>query len=261
MPDILMRFILILCAGLYYGAFALSLMKKSKGTLRKPLVILHAAAVIVNVGVIIYNYVINLIENGVGYAPFVSMYQVLIFLSACFFPIYFLVDRAYGCKGYKPFFLLAPAVVMTGPCFMDIADVWNFAPALQSVFFIPHVFCYMLAYVLAVIAFLVMLMAFLKKENHDKVCYCCVRMLFPFMTSGLFLGSIWADQVWGDFWAWDIKEAWSLVTWLNYMLCLHLYRREKTKKYARVLLITGLVFVIFTFLFANVLNVDSKHSY
>ena len=119
----------------------------------------------------------------------------------------------------------------------------------------------MLSYVLAVIAFFVMLMAFLKKENHDKVCYCCVRMLFPFMTSGLFLGSIWADQVWGDFWAWDIKEAWSLVTWLNYMLCLHLYRREKTKKYARVLLITGLVFVIFTFLFANVLNVDSKHSY
>ena len=157
--------------------------------------------------------------------------------------------------------LIAAAIVMTGPCFMDIADVWTFPPALQSPFFIPHVFCYMLSYVLAAVAFLIALVALFKKENHDKVCYCCVRMLFPFMTCGLFLGSIWADQVWGDFWAWDIKEAWSLVTWLNYMLCLHLFRREKTRKYARVLLITGLVLVVITFLFANVLNVDSKHSY
>ena len=259
MPEIVMRLILILCAGLYYAAFALSFSKK-KG-LRLPALILHGAAVIVNVGVIVYNYVVNLIENGVGYAPFVSMYQVLIFLGACFFPIYFLVDRAYGCKGYKPFFLIASAIVMTGPCFVDIADVWTFPPALQSPFFIPHVFCYMLSYVLAAVAFLIALVALFKKENHDKVCYCCVRMLFPFRTCGLFLGSNWADQVWGDFWAWDIKEAWSLVTWLNYMLCLHLFRREKTRKYARVLLITGLVLVVVTFLFANVLNVDSKHSY
>ena len=261
MADWLMRLILIFCAALYYGAFALTFVAKKHKKAKMPLLLLHGAAVIVNVGVIIYNYVVNLVENGVGYAPFVSMYQVLIFLGACFFPIYFLIDRAYGCKGYKAFFLLAPAIVMTGPCFMDIADVWTFPPALQSVFFVPHVFCYMLSYTLAAIAFLVVLMAFFKKENHDKICYCCVRILFPFMTAAMFMGSVWADQVWGDFWAWDVKEAWSLVTWLDYMLCLHLFRREKTKKYARVLLVTGFVLVVITFLFSNVLNVESKHSY
>ena len=68
MPEIVMRLILILCAGLYYAAFALSFSKK-KG-LRLPALILHGAAVIVNVGVIVYNYVVNLIENGVGERPF-----------------------------------------------------------------------------------------------------------------------------------------------------------------------------------------------
>ena len=261
MPESLMRIILILCALLYYGAFVLTFVEKKKGSVRLPLRILHLAAVVVNVAIIGYNYLINLIENGVSYAPFVSMYQVLIFLAACFCPVYYLVDRAYGCKGYKAFFLLAPAIVMTGPCFMDIADVWHFVPALQSVFFIPHVFCYMLSYTLAAVAFLIVAMAYLKNENHDRVCYCCVRMLFPFMTVAMFLGAVWADQAWGEFWAWDIKEAWSLVTWLNYMLCLHLFRREKTKKYARILVITGCVLVVITFLFSNVLDVPSVHSY
>lgn len=261
MADWLMRLILIFCALLYYVAFALTFVVKKEKKASAALLIFHAGAVIVNVGIIIYNYVVNLVENGVSYAPFVSMYQVLIFLAACFFPIYFLIDRVYGCKGYKAFFLLAPAIVMTGPCFMDIADVWHFAPALQSVFFVPHVFCYMLSYTLAAVSFLIILKAYIKKENHDRVCYSCVRILFPFMTAAMFMGAVWADQVWGDFWAWDVKEAWSLVTWLDYMLCLHLFRREKTKKYARVLLITGCVLVIITFLFSNVLNVSSKHSY
>ena len=269
MRDILIRTVLVLTALCYYGAFAFSLQKVKSAIGRQSPKraavignVLHGAALLLNAGMIVYNYVVNLIAKGrYDFIPFVSMYQILIFLSLCFFPTWLFIDRVCGCKGYKPYFLILPAVVMTGPCFMNIAAEWNFVPALQSPFFIPHIMCYILSYSLAAAAMLIALRATVKKEDHDKACASCLRVLFPFMTTGLFLGAIWADQVWGDFWAWDVKESWSLVTWLCYAVALHLYRREKTKKIARVLAIVGFVFVIVTFLFSNVLKVQSVHSY
>ena len=51
------------------------------------------------------------------------------------------------------------------------------------------------------------------------------------------------------------------MTWLCYAVALHLYRREKTKKIARILTVVGFVFVVITFFFSNVLKVQSVHSY
>ena len=256
MSEIIIRIILILTAGLYYASFALTLSKKKKAML-----IFHIAAVTVNIGMVVYNYVANLMENGANYAPFVSIYQILIALGVCFSLICLLIEKICRIEGYRPYFLIASAIVMTGPCFMDIADVWAFPPALQSVYFVPHIFCYMLSYCLSAVAFLIVLNALLTKKNHDEVILACLRTSFPFMTAAMFMGAVWADQVWGEFWAWDIKECWALVTWLDYMLALHFYRRSDTKKIARILVITGLILVIITFLFSNVLDVKSMHSY
>lgn len=269
MTNTLIRIVLILSALSYYCAFAFSLKniqtaigKKNPKAARVITNAVYAVGLTLNAGMIIYNYLVNLIAKGkVGYIPFISMYQILIFLAFCFFPVYLFIDRVCNCKGYKPYFIILSAIVMTGPCFMDIAAEWNFVPALQSPFFVPHIMCYILAYSLAAVAMLITLRAMIKKENHDKAISWCVRILFPFMTTGLFLGAIWADQVWGDFWAWDVKESWSLVTWLCYAVALHLFRREKTKKFARILTIVGLLLVVITFFFSNVLNVGSVHSY
>ena len=35
-------------------------------------------------------------------------------------------------------------------------------------------------------------------------------------------GSIWAQQCWGDYWAWDPKENWAAVTWLFTLVYLHM---------------------------------------
>lgn len=261
MSDVLIRLFLVLIALCYYGAFGFLVFRGKEKSCRRIGFILHMVAFGGNIAMVGYNFILNILENHAVYAPFVSIYQILIFLGVCFTPIYYFIDRACLCKGYKPYFLFAAAIALTGPCMMDIAAVWSFVPALQSVFFVPHIFCYMLSYSLAAVAFFVILSGMIRKKNHDGMLKACVRTLFPFMTLGLFLGAIWADQVWGEFWAWDVKECWSLVTWLNYMLCLHLYRRKSTEKWARVLIVTGFVLVIITFLFSNVLKVSSMHSY
>jgi len=42
------------------------------------------------------------------------------------------------------------------------------------------------------------------------------------ITIGSILGSIWANETWGQYWGWDPKEAWTLIVILSYALVLHL---------------------------------------
>jgi cytochrome c-type biogenesis protein CcsB len=35
-------------------------------------------------------------------------------------------------------------------------------------------------------------------------------------------GAIWANDLWGNYWAWDPVEVWSLISWLLYGLAIHL---------------------------------------
>jgi len=38
---------------------------------------------------------------------------------------------------------------------------------------------------------------------------------------GTMLGAYWADRAWGRWWGWDVKETWTLITCLAYLLTLH----------------------------------------
>lgn len=42
------------------------------------------------------------------------------------------------------------------------------------------------------------------------------------MTTGTFLGAIWANESWGRYWGWDPKETWALITVIIYSITLHL---------------------------------------
>jgi cytochrome c-type biogenesis protein CcsB len=49
-----------------------------------------------------------------------------------------------------------------------------------------------------------------------------IQFAFPLLTLGLITGAVWAKEAWGDYWSWDPKETWSLITWLVYLNFLHL---------------------------------------
>lgn len=247
-------------AVLYYAAFALSFRGKKNKRIGLISNLLWAGGFAVNLGLVAYHFVVN------GYVPFITIYQVLTFLSFCYLPIFLYMRFVRGAGWMSPYFMLMPAVIMTGLFFMTPSVVWERAPALQSVWFVPHIFIYMVAYTMAGVAFLICLQSFFVKKRQDKErmqegVYDCVCLLYPFMTAGMFIGAIWANEVWGGFWSWDFKEIWALITWLLFTLYLHFRREEKLRKFAPVFVILGFLGVFVTMVLVNFISADSMHSY
>lgn len=248
-------------AFLYYAAFGLHFLKGKTGNLIAKIV--WGLAFAANTGVVIYNWLVN------GYVPFVSMYQVLTFLSFCFLPIFFYISFMNKGGWMARYFCIASGVCMTGVGVMSAKSgvdlIWHFPPALQSVWFVPHILAYMIAYSLCTVAFIITVISFFDKKNAGRLdggAYNLVCTAFPFMTCGMFFGAIWANAVWGNFWSWDIKENWSLITWLFFMLYLHFRRQGSLKKWTKLFLVLGFVGLVFTMLFVNMLGGDSSpHTY
>jgi cytochrome c-type biogenesis protein CcsB len=112
-------------------------------------------------------------------------------------------------------------------------------PALQSGWFVPHVVTYFVAYAalfascalagLALAAplwrrsaavpaaYSVWTPDTLATHAHKAAAFGVVALTF-----GLVMGAVWAKFAWGDYWTWDPKENWSLITWLAYVTYLHL---------------------------------------
>lgn len=75
-----------------------------------------------------------------------------------------------------------------------------------------------------------------------------IALGFPWLTLGILTGAIWAQNTWGRYWGWDPKEAWALVTWLFYLLILHLRPRRRWRgRRLAALAVAGFGIVLFTF--------------
>ncbi len=124
-------------------------------------------------------------------------------------------------------------------------------PALQSPWFIPHVITYILAYtVLSGAAFLGIegIVAFLKgKEIKSKLKYAdnLVYIGFPFLTFGLLFGALWGKQAWGHYWTWDPKETWALITWMIYLIYIHLRLGNRISALLSFFILVFAVLIIF----------------
>jgi len=86
------------------------------------------------------------------------------------------------------------------------------------------------------------------EKTLDEVSYRAFSVGIPFLTAGLFMGAFWAQEAWANYWGWDSKENSALITWLVYVLYIHLrmlggYRGEK----AMAVLAGGALSVFLTF--------------
>ena len=100
-------------------------------------------------------------------------------------------------------------------------------PALQSPWFAPHVIVYMFAYaMLGAAAVMAVYLLWIKKkateEREMELCDNLVNVGLSFMTLGMLFGALWAKEAWGHYWSWDPKETWAAITWLGYLLYIHL---------------------------------------
>jgi len=100
--------------------------------------------------------------------------------------------------------------------------------------------------------------------DNEKLANGIMRFGFVLLTAGLLMGAFWAKSAWGDYWVWDPKETWSLVSWMIFVIVLHLrYLGHWRGRRFAVLLIVGFGAVMFTYLGMNLLPTadQSLHVY
>lgn len=126
----------------------------------------------------------------------------------------------------------------------------NLMPALQSIWFVPHVISYILSYAFlgaATIASFWQLRTIRRTGEADKALFRftdhTVYAGFGLLLLGMLMGAVWAKEAWGNYWTWDPKETWALVTTLAYLAYIHL-RLEGVKSERKALLLLPVAFLL-----------------
>jgi len=156
-------------------------------------------------------------------------------------------------------------------------------PALQSVWFIPHIAAYIFAYTVLGCAFIIILFEwfyfvtakcakFFRKmrkdlkpmHNFTKInSLHLIKQMVTIGTAslgiGICLGALWAKKAWGQYWSWDIKETAALITWAIFLLYIHLQKIKKiNRKILWVIVIIGFLSLQFTWYGVRFLPASKK---
>jgi ABC-type transport system involved in cytochrome c biogenesis permease subunit len=140
-------------------------------------------------------------------------------------------------------------------------------PVLDSAWLPLHVGTAALAYgalAMAGAAGLVYLLGESARADAARTLGRAITLGYPLLTLSMILGMIWAQVAWGRYWAWDIKEVWTLITWLVYTLYWHLRNRQRWQgRRLAWLAVAGLAAVLFTFVgigwLARAMGLESLH--
>jgi ABC-type transport system involved in cytochrome c biogenesis permease subunit len=140
-------------------------------------------------------------------------------------------------------------------------------PALDSVWLPLHVGAAALAYGFLAVAGSAGFAWLLSESARSEVEWLLDRAIavgYPLLTLSLLLGMIWAQVAWGRYWGWDLKEVWTLITWLIYTLYWHLCRRRRWRGRRQAwLALAGFGSVLFTFVgvgwLARMVGLESLH--
>jgi cytochrome c-type biogenesis protein CcsB len=96
----------------------------------------------------------------------------------------------------------------------------------------------------------------------DKAQMIVLQLAFWTLGVGILLGAWWADHSWGRWWAFDPKETWALITWIVYLVVIHLRRTGLKNKGLTTawLSVIGFVIMLWTYFGVNLL-LPGLHAY
>jgi cytochrome c-type biogenesis protein CcsB len=251
-------YIVFLVVGINFVVYLVDTVTRSK------IAPLRWSSSILQIGIFVFYFLFMIFRYiEVEYPPFRTLYESLVFLCLTTAFIYVIVEQFYRfailgivCN----IFLLG---VMAYAQMNTEIDQTTMPAALQSVWFIPHVLVYFLGYgslflaAAMAIIFLIRPQQMLvarnltkdKEVSFKKLMHNLAILGYVLITVGLVIGAFWAKEAWGNYWTWDPKENWSLITFLIYTIYFHQRRAPKWKdQYSAILLIIGFAAVIFTYL-------------
>lgn len=140
-------------------------------------------------------------------------------------------------------------------------------PVLQSPLLSVHVMTVMCAYALFALQLLLGIQAlFIRKSPQlEKTTALSQFLLYPavfLLVIGIFLGAVWANVSWGNYWSWDPKETWALITLMVYAVPFHSNSIPKFRQplVYHVYMICAFLSVVITYFGVNYL-LGGMHSY
>lgn len=183
-----------------------------------------------------------------GRPPSGTYYESLVYFSFVFglFSLAVEWSRKVRFLGFLSLLIVFSAMTLG----LNKADIETslLPPALRSAWFLPHATIYFLGYSSLTVAFVVGIVALVKAGdrtfepgsfwaralgatgvNFEKMNRQWVRFGFLMLACGLITGGIWAKSAWSDYWAWDPKENWGLISCLVYGAVLHMHHAPALK--------------------------------
>ncbi len=217
---------------------------------------------------------------GYGHIPITNLYESLIFLSWTIALTYIIVDLKYKIRKLGFPISLTAFVFMAYASFSTNVDtrIEPLVPALKSNWLIFHVVTSFFGYAFFALAFgasvFYLISHWYTKHTNgkalsylppmkvlDDMSYKLIIIGEVLLAIGIITGAAWADYAWGRYWSWDPKETWSLITFLIYIVYVHLrYSWGWHGRAAAIFAIIGFLFVLFTYLGVN-LVLSGLHSY
>lgn len=98
-------------------------------------------------------------------------------------------------------------------------------------------------------------------HDLDKAQMIVLQLAFWLLGFGILLGAYWADHSWGRWWAWDPKETWALITWIIYLIAIHVRFTVKNRGLVTAWLsVIGFIMMLWTYWGVNML-LAGLHSY
>ena len=200
-----------------------------------------------------------------GHGPFVGTYSVMMLMAWLVTVAMALLRRRLPIIQPLGFVLAGFSILVASLSFSDPEA--NLAPVLRSPLLSVHVLCMMVSYTLFGLVALIGVVGLVKRGQDTRYMLrdMSLTILYPavfMLTIGTFIGAVWANISWGNYWAWDPKETWALITMLVYSAMLHssMVSRFNRPRFFHAYAIVAFLTVLITYFGVNFL-LGGMHSY
>ena len=206
-----------------------------------------------------------------GHVPMAGSFDSMNLLALSICIITLLMSRKYEMA-------LPAGLLMTGFVLLvqmmggSNPPITHLMPVLSSPLLSLHVTVIMIAYALLFFVMLngisAVIVRFTQPTNTqylERLRDISMIMLYPavaLLAAGIFIGAVWANISWGNYWSWDPKEVWALITLLVYTAPLHssLWKSFQKPMFFHIYGIIAFLSVLITYFGVNFL-LGGMHSY
>ena len=204
-----------------------------------------------------------------GHIPLSNGYETMLFMAWVLLVLTIVLFRK-----FRFFLWIGPlaacccllVAMMTG----SGSQITPLIPVLQSPLLSVHVMTVMCAYALFALQMMLGIYAlycslFTIHYSLERVTALSQLLLYPaifLLTIGIFLGAVWANVSWGNYWSWDPKESWALITLMIYAIPLHKASIGAFNKprFYHIYMISAFLAVLITYFGVNFV-LGGMHSY